>query len=99
MKITLSPANVTPVTAEYKGDTFTFDILNFTIQQQCEYESIVKSCIDEKLTMSDLHKRQFDFAVKNCSLKDAVNTLPYSDIRKILNLVDEVNNSVDEKKS
>jgi len=99
MKITLSPANVTPVTADYKGDSFTFDILNFTILQQVEYEGIVKACIDENLTMSDLHKRQFEFAVTNCTLKDAVNVLPYIDIRKILNLIDEVNNSVDEKKS
>jgi len=99
MKITLSSANVTPVTAEYKGDTFTFDILNFTIQQQVEYEGIVKECIDEKLTMSDLHKRQFEYSVKNCSLKDAVNVLPYNDIRKILNLVNDVNNGIDEKKS
>ena len=99
MKITLSPANVTPVTADYKGDSFTFDILNFTILQQVEYEEIVKDCIEENLTMSDLHKRQFEFAIKNCTLKEAVNILPYSDIRKILNLIDEVNNSVDEKKS
>ena len=99
MKITLSSADVTPVTAEYKGDSFTFDILNFTILQQVEYESIVKDCIEEKLTMSDLHKRQFDYAIKNCTLKDAVNVLPYNDIRKILLLVDEVNSGVDEKKS
>ena len=99
MKITLSPADVTTVTAEYKGDSFTFDILNFTIAQQVKYEGIVKECIEESLTMSDLHKRQFKYAVKNCTLKDAVNILPYNDIRKILNLVEQINNSVDEKKS
>jgi hypothetical protein len=99
MKITLSPANVTPVTAEYKGDTFTFDILNFTIMQQVEYEGIVKECIDKKETMSDLHRKQFDFAIENCALKDAVNILPYVDIQKVLKLVDQVNSSVDEKKS
>jgi hypothetical protein len=99
MKITLSPANVTPVTAEYKGDSFTFDIINFTIMQQVEYEGIVKECIEANLTMSDLHRKQFEYAVQNCTLKDAVNVLPYNDIRKILNLIEQVNNSVDEKKS
>ena len=99
MKITLSSANVTPVTAEYKGDTFTFDILNFTIQQQVEYESIVKQCIKEKLVMSDLHKRQFEYAIKNCTLKDAVNVLPYNDIRKIIKIAEDLNNGIDEKKS
>ena len=99
MNITLSSAKRTPVTAEFNGDSFTFEILNFTVAQQEEYEAIVKKVIDEDGTMADLHKAQWDFAIKECSLKDPLQVLPYSDVRKIIKLVNEVNNGVDEKKS
>ena len=99
MNITLSPAKTTKVTAEFNGGEFTFEFKNFTIQERQEFENIVQDVIDNDGTMSDLHKAQWQYSITNCSLENPLEVIPYTDIQKILNLVNKTNLEVDEKKS
>lgn len=98
-KIVLSSAKTTPVTAEFKGGEFTFEIKNFTVEEQEEYDNIIDECSESKTTIGNFHRKRWGYAIINCSLDNPLEVLPYFDVKKILTLVDSVNNDIDEKKS
>lgn len=98
-KIALSPDNVEKVTADFMGDQFTFGIRRMTIDERCDYENMITQCIEDKTTLADIYKKRWDFSIVDCSLENPLGKIPASDIKKILDLVDEVNVGIAEKES
>jgi hypothetical protein len=99
MHITLSPGNVTPITADFNGKEETIEILNFTRAQQEEYEAIVDKSIENEQTIGDFYEERWDYAIKSCTVENPFDVMPMKDIKTILQAVNTVNYGVDEKKS
>lgn len=98
-KIALSPDDVIKFAAEYKGDKFTFEVQIFTVKEQLAYEEMIQEHINKESPLVEVHKGQWLSGIKNCTLENAFDVLPYVDIKKILNLINDVNTGVIEKKS
>jgi len=99
MKIALSPRSSTKVTASYYGGEFSFEIKHLTINQQEEYDAIIADSIEKEKTVGNFYKQRFDYAIKNCTLKNPFDVLSLDDIKNILIMVNDVNSGVNEKKS
>ena len=99
MKIALSPANVTPVTATFEGSEFTFNIKHFTFDDQDNFEAIVDSSIKSKSPIKEFYQERWNYAISDCTLEEPFEKLPVEDIKNILKLVNDINYGVDEKKS